>query len=124
MAVTQSIPQTIWEVDPDPAAFSTFTAHTRAPGATPTTPMSLSRAAAVPATCEPWPLSSSAGAPGETQLVPLRAFRSGWSRSIPVSITAMSTLTSPLPLPDCALDSSPSIRLIPVGSVWALTWKV
>ena len=41
------------------------------PGATPTTPVPLLRAAMVPATCVPWPLSSAAGVPGLMQLVPL-----------------------------------------------------
>jgi hypothetical protein len=35
---------------------------------------------------------------------------------MPVSMMATSTFTSPEPLPDTVLDSSPSIRLMPVGS--------
>jgi hypothetical protein len=34
------------------------TAHSRTPGATPTTPHVLSLAPTVPATCVPWPFSS------------------------------------------------------------------
>jgi hypothetical protein len=40
------------------------------------------------------------------------------SRAPGATPTTPSTLTSPLPLPDWALDSSPSIRSMPVGSVW------
>src|SRR6187200_1521950 len=42
----------------------------------------------MPATCVPWPLSSAAGVPGLTQLVPWRASRSELARSTPVSSTA------------------------------------
>ena len=42
---------------PEPPS-KTRTDHTRAPGATPTVPIPLSRAAAVPATCVPWPSES------------------------------------------------------------------
>ena len=43
-SVTQSMPAMTQEFEPLPLASSTFTAQMRAPGATPTTPRSLSRA--------------------------------------------------------------------------------
>src|SRR4249919_1210848 len=58
-AVTQSIPAMICEVVPVPLLPRTRTDHRRAPGATPTTPIPLSMAPIVPATCVPWPLPSS-----------------------------------------------------------------
>ena len=54
-AVTQSIPAISEVRNPVPSSPSTFTDHTRAPGATPTTPYPLSSAAAIPATWVPWP---------------------------------------------------------------------
>src|SRR5919108_3696789 len=77
LAVTQSMPQTICEVAPEPAEFSTLTAHRRAPGATPTTPLASSLAAAIPATWVPWPLSSLKLDPPR-QLTPPTTLRSGW----------------------------------------------
>ena len=53
-AVTQSMPAMICELYPLPEELSTLTAQMRAPGATPTTPMPLSSAPMVPATCVPW----------------------------------------------------------------------
>jgi len=44
--------------DPEPLSSSTFIAQTLASGATPTTPIPLSDAAAVPATCVPCPCPS------------------------------------------------------------------
>jgi hypothetical protein len=58
LPVTQSMPQMAEEKVPDPSQLSTLTDHRRAPGAAPTVPISLSSAAAVPATCVPWPLPS------------------------------------------------------------------
>ena len=58
----------------------------------PTIPTSLSLAAAIPATCDPCPLSSF---PLEVPLInvtSLYTLRSGWSKSTPVSKTATSTL--------------------------------
>ncbi|MCZ0979574.1 hypothetical protein O1L60_12190 [Streptomyces diastatochromogenes] len=55
---SQLSPQMMLEVLPLPLAPSTFTAYSRAPGATPTTSSALSRAATVPATWVPWPLLS------------------------------------------------------------------
>src|SRR6187200_1435253 len=52
---TQSRPQTYQDSSPYPSSLRILTAHSRAPGATPTTPNVLSRAATVPATCVPWP---------------------------------------------------------------------
>jgi hypothetical protein len=58
-------------------------------------------------------LSSLAGDPGLTQFVPLVALRSGWVRSMPVSITATLTeLASRAVPPDTAC-----IRATPVGTV-------
>src|SRR5882762_4606954 len=61
LAMTQSTPQMTDDHEPWPVESSTLTAIKEACGATPTTPKLLSRAATVPATCVPWPLSSSAG---------------------------------------------------------------
>src|SRR3954447_4007971 len=47
-AVTHSMPQMTVEVEPEPVLSRTFTAYSAASGATPTTPMSLSRAATMP----------------------------------------------------------------------------
>jgi hypothetical protein len=58
LGVTQSTPQMTLDQEPAPEASSTRTAQSRAPGATPTTPVALSRAAAMPATWVPWPLRS------------------------------------------------------------------
>lgn len=58
LRVTQSTPQIMLDHEPEPEASSTRTAHSRAPGATPTTPMPLSRAAAIPATWVPCPWPS------------------------------------------------------------------
>src|SRR6266536_300557 len=49
LRVTQSTPQMTFDHEPAPEASSTRTAHSPAPGATPTTPVALSRAAAMPA---------------------------------------------------------------------------
>jgi His/Glu/Gln/Arg/opine family amino acid ABC transporter permease subunit len=56
--VTQSTPLMTQELKPLPPASRTLTAQRRAPGATPTRPMLLSLAAAVPATWVPWPWPS------------------------------------------------------------------
>ena len=67
-----------------------------------------------PATSVPWPLSSCAGVPGATQLVPSTAFSSGCvDRSIPVSITAtFATLAS------CAVVGvAAPMRWTPVGTL-------
>ena len=58
-AVTQSTPQITDDQLPLPVSSRTRTAHSRAPGATPTTPCPSSSAAAVPATWVPWPFPSS-----------------------------------------------------------------
>ena len=57
-AVIQSRPQTYHETSPSPAELRIRTAHRRTPGATPTTPVPLSIAPTVPATCVPWPFPS------------------------------------------------------------------
>jgi hypothetical protein len=53
LPVTQSTPQMIDDRVPLPWLLRTRTAHSRAPGATPTTPFASSLAAIVPATCVP-----------------------------------------------------------------------
>ncbi len=58
LAVTQSTPAMTQDKYPRPYASKTLTPQRRAPGATPTTPMLLSTAAAVPPTWVPWPWSS------------------------------------------------------------------
>ena len=58
LRVTQSTPQMRLDQEPEPEALSTRTAQSRAPGATPTTPVALSRAAAMPATWVPCPWPS------------------------------------------------------------------
>src|SRR6266511_4318647 len=85
-AVTQLIPQITCANVPLPPEFSTLTATTFVAGDTPTTPEPLLRAPIVPLTWVPWPLSSLAGVPGLMQFFPLDLFRSGWVRSMPVSI--------------------------------------
>src|SRR5687767_8534016 len=76
--VTQSIPHTSHETKPLPLWSSTLTDHRRTPGATPTTPMLLSRAPTMPATCVPWPLPSSHLLRfDDVQLYPPTTFRSG-----------------------------------------------
>src|SRR6266550_178635 len=57
-AAIQSRPQTYEESRPTPLSLRILTAHSRTPGATPTTPVALSIAPIVPATCVPWPFPS------------------------------------------------------------------
>ena len=59
LAVTQSTPAMTSDMQPLPLGLRTLTAQMRAPGTSPTTPMSLSRAAIVPETWVPWPCPSS-----------------------------------------------------------------
>ena len=59
VAVTKSIPQMMSERFANPCLLSTRTAHSRAPGAMPTTPRALSFAPTIPATAVPWPFGSS-----------------------------------------------------------------
>ena len=93
-AVIQSRPQTYHDTRPAPLEFRIRTAHRRTPGATPTTPMPLSRAPTMPATCVPCPLPSSHAARFEVeQFTPPTTLRSGWSLSIPVSTMATSAST-------------------------------
>src|SRR6266536_3289557 len=73
LALTQSMPHTTDEVEPEPLLFRTRTAYSRTPGAIPTTPLPSSRAPMVPATCVPWPLPSSKLRPVE-QLWPPATF--------------------------------------------------
>ena len=68
-------------------------------GATPTIPIPFDAAAIVPAVCVPWPLSSCAAVPGTgaplTQFALLAtsrlACKSGWLKSIPVSMSPTRT---------------------------------
>jgi hypothetical protein len=55
---------------PEPSSSSTFAAHSFTFGATPTTPMALSAAATVPATCVPWRWRSTGGFEGSKALKP------------------------------------------------------
>src|SRR5438105_8319950 len=82
--------------EPEPLEASTFTGTTVDVKDVPATPSALFvEAAAIPATCVPWPLSSS---PVSETHVPLRQYapsavsicaaRSGWVESTPVSTTA------------------------------------
>src|SRR2546426_5450229 len=57
--VAQSIPQSTLDRLPEPFLVRTLTAQSRAPGATPTTPILLSSAPIIPATFVPWPFGSS-----------------------------------------------------------------
>src|SRR5207253_1591022 len=78
-------------------------------GATPTMPKPFEAAAIVPAVCVPWPLSSWAAVPGTgaplTQFAlsatSMFCFRSGWLKSIPVSMSPASTAGLP-PVIACA----------------------
>src|ERR687888_1275482 len=78
-------------------------------GATPTMPKPFDAAAIVPAVCVPWPLSSCAAVPGTgaplTQLAlfatSMLALRSGWLKSIPVSMSPTRTAGLP-PVIACA----------------------
>src|SRR5262249_25633719 len=97
----QAIPFTIDAYEPDPVESSTFTGMMGDEYATPATPMPLFVAApAMPATCVPWPLSSTALLELHvpltlTQLAPsalwTRPERSEWLDSTPVSTTASGT---------------------------------
>ncbi len=98
-----------------------------ASGATPTTPTLFSGAAAVPATWVPCPWPSLGGSDELTQFSPVEvsmlAARSGWSRSIPVSMTAIRV---PAPRKPALYASPPPttnapIRAMPNGSV-SVSW--
>jgi hypothetical protein len=68
------------------------------PGQAPTTPMLLAGAAASPETEVPWlepPGLGLLSPPMKSQPGTIASARSGWSRSIPLSITAMMMLASP-----------------------------
>ena len=69
-AVMWSSAQSANASDELPESSNIFTATRRASGATPTTPTSFSGAAAVPATCVPWPYPSFGGSAGLTQFLP------------------------------------------------------
>src|SRR4051794_16206435 len=76
-AVTQSRPQRICDSVPVAFEFSTFRGTMRVPGATRGLTERVSRAAMIPATLVPWPLSSFAlGELVEMQFLPDTTFRS------------------------------------------------
>lgn len=93
----------------NPSAFPALIAASRTFGATPTMPMPFAAAAIVPAVCVPCPLSSCAARPATgaplTQLTLSAtsrfAFRSGWLKSTPVSMSPTST-DRPPPVIACA----------------------
>ena len=124
-AATHSSAQTIHDSQLVPCSGNTRSAHSRAPGATPTTPMPLSLAAAMPATCVPCPLTSSQSPRSEvTQLYPPATFRSGWLRWMPVSMIAMSASTRvSVPSMSAIDDSSASTRPTPGGRIWSVSSK-
>src|SRR3954464_6235558 len=112
-AVTQSMPHRICESVPLDFEFSTFTLTIRVPGATPVTTVPLSRAARIPATFVPCPLSSFAGADVEMQFLPDTASMSGFARSTPVSSTATAGVAA-----TCACVSEAACtRRMPGGTV-------
>ena len=120
-AVIQSRPQTYHDTRPEPPEFRMRTAHRRTPGATPTTPMPLSSAPTMPATCVPCPLPSSHAARLEVeQFTPPTTLRSGWSLSIPVSTmaTSASTRWSMPSMREIGFRGA-NTRLTPRGVVWA-----
>ena len=117
----QSSPHTYHESSPYPSALRIRTAQMRAPGATPTTPVVLSSAATVPATCVPWPFSSRHSVRSLVeQFTPPTTFRSG-CRATPVSTMATSEFTrsSTLSMFAVAERRAPT-RETPVGVVWAV----
>src|SRR5215213_6615829 len=112
-AYTQSSPQITDDQLPLPLLSRTLTAHSRAPGATPTTPRRLSLAAMVPETWVPCPLSS-------MSLVPIQAWPPLMLSSRCLAIPVSSTATSALIVPPSFLISahefwSASTRSTPVG---------
>ena len=120
-AAIQSRPQTYHDTRPEPPESRMRTAHRRTPGATPTTPMPLSSAPTIPATCVPWPLPSSHAARLEVeQLTPPTTLRSGWSLSMPVSTmaTSASTRWSMPSMREIGLRGA-NTRRTPRGVVWA-----
>ena len=111
------------ETRPSPAELRIRTDQSRTPGATPTTPMELSRAPTVPATCVPWPFASPHAARLVLeQLYPPATLRSGWALSIPVSTIATSALTrsSEPSMPAMGLSGA-NTRRTPRGRVWAVS---
>ena len=123
-AATQSTPRRIQEMKPVPAPSSTFTDHSRLPGATPTTPTWSSSAPMIPATWVPCCASSSPPATqiGPTvQSTPPATFRSGCCRSMPPSSTATSTSTRTSSTPSMSIERFPAAkdRDTPVGTDWA-----
>src|SRR3954465_13401388 len=112
LAGTQHMPHRICESVPVAFEFRTFTDTIRVPGATPATTEPVSRAAMIPATLVPWPLSSFAVVElVDTQFLPDATFRSAFAVSTPVSSTATEVVAGP-----CASvsDAAP-IRRTPGG---------
>ncbi len=97
----------------------------RAPGATPTTPKSLSSAPTVPATCVPWPLLSAQAERSELeQLYPPAMLRSGCGPT-PVSTMATSASTRwSSPSSNATVDFLAPTRLTPFGIVCAVRWMI
>ncbi len=102
LRTTQSSPAMNHDMLPLPASPMTLTPQTRAPGAVPTTPVPLSLAATVPATCVPCPLLSVKAVAVQpaslAQFTPPAIVRSGWALT-PESRMATSTSTAvPVPM--------------------------
>src|SRR3954453_11470062 len=116
----QSSPHTYHERSPAPLELRMRTAHSRTPGATPTTPQVLSFAPTVPATCVPCPFSSyQGGGAAVLQLSPPAMFRSECG-PIPVSTIATSASTrSSTPLILDSAEVGVPMREMPVGIDWA-----
>lgn len=77
----------------------------------------------MPATCEPWPLSSVPELLTQTpvrQLARATTFRSGWVLSTPLSTTATSASMRTSSVPSMSRFGllGPKMRLTPVGTVW------
>ena len=78
-----------------PSAVATLATSSRAGNAMPATPSALSTSAAMrPATNVPWPSGSSADPPTKLLAATMLFVRSGWPRSMPVSMTATVTGSS------------------------------
>jgi hypothetical protein len=86
------------DIVPVPSASNTFKEIKVAPEATPSTPIELFFAPIIPATCVPCPFSSAAELTPDINdlLLAISTVKSGWSKSIPVSIIHA---VLPIPLP-------------------------
>lgn len=98
LSAAHLMPLTIVAWSPEPTVPRTRTGMIMALGAAPAMPTPLSvTAAAMPATCVPWPFWSMGSSSLATKSYPLTilSLRSGWLVSTPVSMMAMTT-SSPL----------------------------